>query len=330
MLLFLAPPPIDSFFYIAALYYAATILFGLCCYALFHRRETSAESFALAMLLGGIWEVCCVMQQTDKSLAHQVYWWTASELVSTLLALAWLVMILCRTGLIPRLTPLWRVMIGVAPCFTVVLALTSRYHHFYAYDFRWDQGGKFLEYAKGPWCYVDDASSYILPLASVVILARSFRRPGGATSRAEIALIALGVSLPIAADILYETGHSLVPGVNLASCTLLPSGLIAAWAIFRFGTFQVTPLVQGVLFENLLDPVLVIGPDDRLLHFNRVARDLLGISEVDIGRHGGDWGELLNHGSKKEVNSGEVVVEKADVTSDLSKNRNLTGENPQV
>jgi len=267
----------DHVIYLVFSLYSATIFVALAIYGWVHRTETSAESFAVAMLGGALWELCCVLPSCGRSLEYRVFWLNAGQIFLTLVVFFWVVMILCRTGRFAPLKVPYLWALCIIPGITIILIMTSRYHHLFLCDFHLEGNGLLLRYSRGVWWYVIEAYGSGSLVISLVIFARSFARPFSASDSRELALVVTSISVPLLADLAFQFGISPVPGVNLAPCTTALSGLLLGFVIFRYDAFELVPLAQGLLLETFPDAVLMLGSQGQLVHSNRAAQRIFGL-----------------------------------------------------
>ncbi len=176
-------------------------------------------------------------------------------------------------------------LLSVIPLVSITLAATNAHHEFMWYLPRANEAGEFLTRPAlwGPWfLYVHLPYSYLLIGGAIVALLRQSSRIASAQRRGLYMLGAASV-VPLAATLAYDLGFgpdtvSYVPFV-LAAC--LPA---YAWLVFRADLFDLAPLSYEAVFQNILDPVIVIDDRYRVIGMNRGAERMIGMSEAGARR----------------------------------------------
>jgi PAS domain S-box-containing protein len=100
--------------------------------------------------------------------------------------------------------------------------------------------------------------------------------------RKQAAALLFALSLIIAPNMLYVTGHSPVKGFDITPVFFGPAGLIAAWGIFRYKLFDLVPLARATVIETMDAGVIVLDLQDRILDANRAFEKIIGLSEAQI------------------------------------------------
>ncbi len=175
--------------------------------------------------------------------------------------------------------------LGVIPLTSITLAATNVHHEFMWYLPLANEAGEFLTRPGqwGPWfLYAHLPYSYLLIAGAIVALLRRSSKIASAQRRGLLMLGAASV-VPLAATLAYDLGYgpdtvSYVPFV-LAAC--LPA---YAWLVFRAELFDLAPLSYEAVFQNILDPVVVIDDRYRVIGMNRGAERMIGMSEAGARR----------------------------------------------
>lgn len=194
----------------------------------------------------------------------------------------------------------------------ILLAFTNDYHRLV-----WPEiipasaePGAPMIYRHGPAFWAMFAYIYILFTAgTVIILHAAFTSKEIYRSQA----IGLTVSaiIPWIGNIIYVTGLSPVAGLDLTSLGFALSTIILAWSIFSLRLFDLAPVARGQLMENLVDGVIVLDTNHRVVEINPRAREFLKIGRKPVIGHGlvefmQPWPELV--AQFKDLQSGQAEV----------------------
>jgi PAS domain S-box-containing protein len=210
-----------------------------------------------------------------------------------------LAMTLAITGYDDWNRPLYFVVALIVPAIIFGLALTNQRH-----GLIWEnphlvpfQDMLLADFTPGAWYWVNVAYYEALMLATVFLLVRAFLRASDLYRR-QFAVLLAGVLLPFAFNIIYI--FVLPPEFNL---DIQPYGLtlasvVMAWGLFSYGIFDIMPAAREVVLASMMDAVIVLDVQDRIVDLNPAARRLLGPSQTNlIGRSAAQafdrWPELV-------------------------------------
>jgi hypothetical protein len=141
------------------------------------------------------------------------------------------------------------------PVVTLLLAITNPFHEALWTGVTLTPAGHAI-YHHGWWFWIAASYNYALLLGGSVVLARVLRR--SPLYRRQSAALFFAVLIPWAANILYITGLSPIPGVDPTAPAFAAAGVLIAWALFRNRLFDLVPVARDRLIESLSDAVLVI------------------------------------------------------------------------
>jgi PAS domain S-box-containing protein len=94
----------------------------------------------------------------------------------------------------------------------------------------------------------------------------------------------------IAAGFLFPVIFSLFPWINLqfgeyrdlTPVAFAAGSLVAAWGLFRYGLFDITPAARQQFIENLSDPVIVLDRRNRIVDVNKAGLVLIEKQSGDV------------------------------------------------
>ena len=144
-------------------------------------------------------------------------------------------------------------------------------------------GADFLMYHHGPWFWVIVSYSYVTLFAGSFLLIRSIAKYPR-LYRKQTAPLMLGVAVPWIANIIYVSGNSPVPGMDLSPFSFTIVGFIYLWSVFRTRLFEIVPIARDLLIENITEGVIVLDTMNRVIDLNPAARRFLGVTDACIGK----------------------------------------------
>jgi PAS domain-containing protein len=211
-----------------------------------------------------------------------------------------------------------RAIIGLSavPVLATLAAATNSWHRLLWTSITLAPGSSVAVYGHGPIFWVFIAYSYAALTIGAILLLRAILR-FGAHYHAQTMILLLAVSVPYAGNILYVSGHNPLPGLDWTPVALALSGALLAWAILGLHMLSIVPIARNALIEEMVDAVLVLDSQDRLVDLNPVARQLIGTSGEVLGQHLGHLlaagGRLLWAASQGQSNE-TIAVQRGSTT----------------
>jgi len=207
---------------------------------------------------------------------------------------------------------------AIIPLVTLALVWTDDAHHLFYRSVRLDTDDSFpvLDFRYGPWFWVHAAYSYLLLLLSASLLFQALLespRP----YRYQATALLLGVLVPWLANALYISGLSALPRLDLTPFTFTLTGLVFAWGLFRFRLFDIMPVAQLAILEDMGDGVIVLDARDRVVYLNPAAGRAVECTVAEaIGRPAAQvfsrWADLVERYSGVAELHTEVILGEGD------------------
>jgi signal transduction histidine kinase len=167
-------------------------------------------------------------------------------------------------------------LLSVEPLLILVLALTNNYHGLIhsATEMKTDGTHTLMAITHGPFFYINAAYTYVLFAAGAAFLvATIIRQPG--RSGARIAVVLVAMMVPVLGNIAYVFHIQPIRLTDLTPIYFTAPGLAAAWLLFRFRVFDVSPIARDFVLDCMDDAVFVLDSRLRILDANYSARSLL-------------------------------------------------------
>lgn len=161
----------------------------------------------------------------------------------------------------------------LAPTIALILVFTNESHGLMWQNLVLSVETAVITWDPGPWYWVDIIYNYTLVAVGTIILLRQLRHFQG-LYRFQLTAILVGIFIPWLINLLYQ--FMTIPAyIPLAPLGILASGIAFSWGIYRYRLFDVIPIAQELLVQEMHDPVLVVDPQQRLLHLNPAAKKLV-------------------------------------------------------
>ncbi len=262
----------------------AAVVTGTSAAVLAWRERPDAGATWLALLLAGQvwWTTFLVFELEASTLAAKALWYDVQWVGVVLVPIGWLLFALEYTGRDRYVTPSVVAAASVAPAITVlIVAMGDPYGLLVADRAIADTAvGSFLRVEPGSWYYVIAGYTYLLGLIGsvpILQLVRDDARP----FRGQSAALLVGTATPWISSLLYISGVIPVPGLDPTPLAFAVSGVAYLFALTRFRLLTLTPAprrrARQLVFEQLHDPVFVVGTGGYVLDLNRCAASVFEI-----------------------------------------------------
>ena len=94
--------------------------------------------------------------------------------------------------------------------------------------------------------------------------------------RPQYMLAAAGLIVPLVLSLFSLVDMQIAPQQDLTPIGFAAGSLLAAWGLFHYGLFDISPLAREQAIQHLEDAVIVLDPRDRIVDANRAALALVG------------------------------------------------------
>ena len=250
------------------------------------RASAGAPYLAAVLLSAAIWSFGYSMELVNTEKQVICLWLKLEYLGIAFLPLFCLMFALQYAGFDRWLTPRNITAMSVVPVLTLLLNWTNEWHGllYSKVDLYFFNGMTLLATVKGIWYWVNVAYTYLSLLLMTWLLVRvSWQR--GPLYRSQILIIVLAALLPWLANVLYLSGLSPFPNLDLSPFTFSVMGIVLIFGLFHFHIFNVMPVIRDTLIENMSDGVLALNNAYVLVDINPAALRLTGLSSSSsIGR----------------------------------------------
>ena len=263
----------------------AAVVTGTSAAILAWRERPEAGATWLALLLFGQvwWTTFLVFELEASTLAAKALWYDVQWVGVVVVPIGWLLFALEYTGRDRYVRPSVVAAACVAPAITVLVVAAGDPFELIVTDRAVADTavGSFLRVDVGPWYYVIAGYTYLMGLIGsvpILQLVRDDARP----FRGQSAALLVGTAVPWVSSVLYLTGAIPIPGLDPTPLAFAASGVAYLLALSRFRLLTLTPAprrrARQLVFEQLHDPVFVVGTEGHVLDMNRSAADVF---EVD-------------------------------------------------
>ncbi|MDD3265281.1 MAG: histidine kinase N-terminal 7TM domain-containing protein [Dehalococcoidales bacterium] len=272
-----------------------------------HRKRRVASAFLLLMFSLAWWASTAALEHASVELSANIFWLKMTYFGITLIPGTWLVFTLLYTDRHKWLTKRNIILLTIIPVVTLVIVWTNSYHHLMWKDI-------WLDTSLWPpvdlvthngWFWVYSVYSYVLLLACTLLILDLFRRSSG-IYRKQAGIILAASLVPWAANFLFIAGIKPFAFIDHTPLALTITGVAFFLGLSRFKLLDIKPIAYEVVFKSMLDGVVILDTDYKLVDINQSAQKILNQKREEV--IGQPFNTLL-------PGKAQIAALKADTTS---------------
>jgi PAS domain S-box-containing protein len=286
--------------YILPLIFSSIIASFVAIYA-WERRGPASGGRALALLALACaeWSFGYALEIAGADLPSKIFWGKSQYIGIVTVPLLWIIFAYTYSTKGIRMTPRTVSLLSILPLITLLLAFTTETHGLIWKDVRIRTVGTFsaLEVTHGLWFWIYWVYSYILVLVGTIFILRSFTRTRGLFRRQNLVLL-IAVLTPWFGNVLYVSGLSPIPYLDITPFAFTVSIVVFAWGIFSYKLVNLAPVARDLVVEKMPDGMIVLDTQGHIVDINAALQKALGVSAAQaIGRRAKDlfsaWPHLV-------------------------------------
>ncbi len=264
----------------ALLFAAASIIALLNAFIIWRRRPGPGVNAFVAMMLGAaLWTSAGAMELLAANLGAKILFVDIVYIGVVIVAASWFLFALSYTGKEHLVTRRNIILLTIMPVLTMLAIISNPLHELF-----WTNRAVAMQdslmvtdFDFGPLFWVHTAYSYMLIILGAGIMLRAVIR-SPQLYRGQIGLILVGGLAPFIGNMLFLSALNPLPDyVDLTSFTYMLSGIPIGWALYRFRLMDIVPVAREIVVENMVDGVLVVDSETRIVDINKAAIKILNL-----------------------------------------------------
>lgn len=283
-------------------------------------RRSASGAFALFIMSLSIliWSVGYALEIVGATLETKYIWGVIQYIGIPFSTYGGLIFALDFSAQAQPISKRWKILLAVIPTLTALLALTTKYHGLIWSEYHIQQEDAFsaLAVTHGTWFFVHFAYSYLSLLVSAVLVIRAVIRRKGMYRRQAVAMT-VAVLAPWIGNILYFSGYSPIPYLDITPFALTITVVAFTWAMFGFRIIDIAPIARDLIIEALQDGMIVLDTKGNVVDINLSAARMIGVPIVNaLGKNGSalfsPWPHLIERFRNVIEASEEIAVGSGD------------------
>ena len=272
---------------------------ALAVFAFVNRRVPGSRAFGFAMLAVFTWSMAYAGELSSLKLEGMLFWLSLEYLGVAPLTVLFLLLALIYSGREKFVTTRNIILLFIVPTIIIALVATNQFHHFVYSAVGVDEQGPFpmLALTRGPGYWINIVYSYSALILGVILLSTRLSHPR-LVYRKQVIAVLCGLLVPWVLNVLYQM-FNIVPlhHLDLTPFGFMVTGFVIAWAMYRYQLFNMVPIARGRVLETMLDGMIVLDSQDRVVDVNKSAERILGWTDSAVGKPAGAmlarWPDLL-------------------------------------
>ncbi|MEM5775484.1 MAG: histidine kinase N-terminal 7TM domain-containing protein, partial [Anaerolineaceae bacterium] len=267
---------------IALLVIAITIDLYIALLAWRRRNVSGGLTLFLLMLAVTEWTVFVLVELLVQSLPLKILAAQFSYIGSQTTPVLFLLTVFTLTNDRYRLQSRFIPFLFVVPFLAVLLAFTNQNHGLIWTSFTPYPGMEgVIRYGHGPlfWVLVLGYSYLCMLVGVIEIISTLIKRRY--TYRWQAVSMLAATLVPWIGHLLFIIEAGPFPGIDTGPIPFSLVGIIIAFSIYQFRLLDISPVARDVLFETMIDSLIVLDPKDRIIDINPAGQQLLGAGYED-------------------------------------------------
>ena len=304
-----------SFFFLAT----ASVSFSVAFLAWRRRLIKSAVELAYLMIAAGIGAFWLIFETAAPTVTEKIFLSKLEFIGGIATPVLYLIFVLRFTGKDKFLSAKHILVLFIVPAITLMLTITNESHSLIWSGFSAiSEKTNLMEYYHGIGFWIGYIAYTYLMLAIAIILLINFIIHQNNPFRSQGIILFIGGFCPWIVSFIYLTGNNPVTGLDITPVSIILSGILAAFAIFKIRLLDLVPVAREKLVETLPDGILVLDGLNRIQDINGAAISFLGISNKNIiGLPAQSSGALVS----KLLNA-VIDLDSTDKTEEIQNNNN--------
>jgi PAS domain S-box-containing protein len=244
------------------------------------QRRSAPNAMALALMAFGIteWTLGYILEIAGADLPTKLFWGKIQYIGITFTPLAWFLFSYFQTNQGRRPNHRYLLALAAIPITTILLVFTTEYHGLVwgTIDIYRTENFSVLDVSHGVWFWVHSAYSYLLLLAGTIIILRGLGRMQG-LYRGQAAALFIAVVAPWAGNVIYLSGLSPIPNLDLTPFAFTISLAGVAWGIFGYQLVNISPIARDLIVDNMTDGMIALDLRGRIADMNPAAARMIGV-----------------------------------------------------
>ncbi len=262
---------------------SAAILALLLASYIWNRRSTPGITPLLLLLFSNLlWAGSAAIEAVVQTPAAKVFWLKIGVSSASFLPLAWLLFVIYYSEHASWLKWRTKALLSLPPLLSILLIWTNELHFLYwkptilAEPLLQSSAAPF-----GPGLWICSGVTYLYLLASAILLAQVFFKPGG-QNKLHTGILLICTFTPWLFHISYLLFKPLWGVKDLTLYAYNLTQVFFVYALFRFRLLNIIPIAFETMIEGMGDGLIVITPQKQIVQINPAAERIIQRQALEV------------------------------------------------
>lgn len=268
--------------YVALVFLTVLLNLVISIYAWQRIHVAGSRALAVLMFAAAGYSFAYTMQISSTTLEGMVMWYGILLPFASMISPAWFIFILRITGNDRWMNNGYRALFVVIPLLTCLVYWLPYTRQWYGSGFGIDATTLVasMMWVKGWMYYINLSYSYLLIIGGMVVLVLTITRMRH-IFQAQMVAVLIGATIPLAANIMFHTGNSPVPGLDVTPLTFPLTGIAWGLAVFRYRLLDLIPVGHDTVVDMIDTGLVIVDDRSRILDYNLAATRIFGWKKQD-------------------------------------------------
>ena len=245
-----------------------------------NRSFTCAQPFTLILSAVTIWSFGTSLEVASADLPTQMMAVVIGYMGIVTVPVAWLLFAFEYTGRRHWITPRHLVLLFAIPVITVFMVATNSLYHLYytAVSPAIIGGLVYHTLSYGPFFWLHLAYSYLLVYVAVMLIIQRFVLTS-ALYRGQLMAILIAVLTPFFVNLAYVLRLGSFSLIDPTPFAFIIAGFAIIIGMMRYQLLDITPVANDRIIENIIDGIMVVDTQDRIISLNKTAQEFMGVHQ---------------------------------------------------
>ncbi|NLW23626.1 MAG: diguanylate cyclase [Tissierellia bacterium] len=246
-----------------------------------YRKAFSALVLCISFYLFGY-----LMIINNNNLQEMIFWNQIQYLGLPFISVLWLLVALLYTKTIYSLKTRMALLLFSIPVITFFIRLTNSWHHlFYTkWEMRQYTGYYSLYMERGIWYYINISFTILCLLLTVIIYLMGYLKNKVGYTKPHFFVFLFASLLPFFGIVLILLVYDHWT-IDYSALVMPLSLLIISYGILKYDFLEIRTLARETIFENNYVGMVVLGPGNKIIDYNKAAVDFFESINITLNNH---------------------------------------------
>jgi len=274
-------------------------------------RTSYRRVFATLILCVSIYLIGYLMMINSSNLEEMIFWNQIQYLGLPFISVLWLMVALIYTKSIYFIKSRVALLLFFVPVITFFMRLTNHWHHFFYTNLEARQifGYYSLYTERGLWYYVNISHTIICLFLTIIVYFLGYLKNQAGYTKSHFLVFFFASLFPlIGITLILFTFEER--SIDYAALIMPISLLIIGYGILKYDFLEIRTLARDTVFENNLAGMVLLGPGQRIIDYNKAARKFFRALNIKLDNY------PIEHILNEEPELLQVF--KSDITWDIA------------